>query len=331
MVNRMLTKITLPAMSAMITNLIKKIPAVFMVTAGGGLPVAMIYTNQREHDVKATKFEPDCSDIVKDASQFEMIGEPNHGSLSARVVKDMKTGHEYVEKAAHSRKNLVKEFMYANFLHLVRKDQPECLILQNEDKRGTHFHTLSRKYPNSQDIENFIRLGKLNDLKNKKVAGLEESLLGDQIIGKQLDTKLANLIIRETDDEFKISTIDNERAVDPAMGVLNFGRIKFPTQPSVLVSAISDLSYPSADNTSGLAGDPRAKEFGNIAITSMTSEKITDYYADVARADTHSLIQDCFRLAAHSTLFKSKECAQYREHFDKLQKLAGQHVASRTG
>lgn len=323
MISRSITKIINPTALGTILTIAKSLSGALIM---GAVTAKLIYENQREHDVSGKKVEADCNDIVKDASKFQVVGEPNHGSLTAKVVRDRETGDKYVEKAAHSRKDLVKEFMYANFLHAVRNDQPECLILQKEDKSGAHFHTLSRKYPNSQDIENFIRSGRIDELRNKKVTGLEASLAADQVVGKQWDTKLANLIIRETDDEFKIGTIDNERGVCPDGGFFNIGRVRFPTYPSVLVDGICDLGTPSDDNTSGLAGDARAKEFGDIAINLMTSQKIKDYYTDVAQADINPLIQDCYRLAAHSTLFKAKECAQYQEHFRKIQTSAATYA-----
>lgn len=326
MISRMFAKITSPAIGAVITKAIKKLPTALGITVYGSLTAGMIYSNQREHDVKAKKFEADCSDLVKNDSEFEIIGEPNHGSLTSKIVRDTKTGNEYVKKTAHGRRYLVEEFMISNFLHAIRKDQPECLIMQTENESGTHFHTLSYKDPGSQDLDNFIRSGRVNELKNKKVTGLEESLAADHIVGKQSDIILANLVIRETNQEFKISTIDNERAICPGIEFLHFGQISFPTDPSTLLGDIHDLDIPSDDNRSGLAGDAQAKEFGNIARNIMTSKKITDYYAKVAQADIDPLIHNCYRLAAHSTLFKSKECAQYHDLFRRIQNSAAEHA-----
>lgn len=328
MFGRNITKILTPAVITMISNVAKKIPDALAITAMGVFTSKLIYENQREHDVKAEKFDASCSDIVKDSSQFEIIDKPHHASLTAEVVRDTKTGNEYVKKAAHSRKTLVKEFMFGNFLNLINKNQPECLIMQTTHESGTHFHTLSRKAPNSQDVEDFVRAGRTHELQNKKVIGLEASLAADQVVGKQSDTKLSNQLIRETPDAFIFSSIDNERAVSPRYSLLDSGKIRFPTDPTTLVHSIHDLGEPSADNKSGLSGDARAKEFGSVAKSLMTSEKVKDYYRDVATANVDPIISHCYRLANHSTLFKSNECSQYQALFHKIQKTAAEQVAS---
>lgn len=317
MYNRTVTKILTP---------INKISGALSIIAIGAFTIKLIYENQREHHIKADKFGIDCSDIVKDSSQFEIIDEPNHGSLTAEIVRDTKTGNEYVKKAAHSRKNLVKEFMIGNLLNTINKNQSECLIMQTTNESGTHFHTLSRKHPDSQDVEDFVRAGRTYELKNKKITGLEASLAADQIVGKQSDTKLSNQIIRETDDEFIFSSIDNERAVSAGYNIFDSGKIRFPTDPTILIHSIHDLSEPSDENKSGLAGDTRAKEFGSVAKNLMTTEKVIDYYRDVATANVDPVINNCYRLANHSTLFKSKECAQYQALFHKIQKSAAQEI-----
>lgn len=45
--------------------------------------------------------------------------------------------------------------------------------------------------------------------------GLEETLITDHILGKQSDTKLANMIVRDDGDQLVFTTIDHERAVTP--------------------------------------------------------------------------------------------------------------------
>ncbi|VEH33808.1 hypothetical protein [Legionella sainthelensi] len=128
----------------------------------------LINETQREHEIKTKVGIAHCDDLVKDSSEFEEIGKPIHGTLSSSYVKHKDTGKIYVKKGAHSREDIVKELMISNALHEIREEQPECLILQTKKRNGFQYHTLSRKFDNTQDVEDFVRQGKTGELKEKK-------------------------------------------------------------------------------------------------------------------------------------------------------------------
>jgi hypothetical protein len=238
-----------------------------ITTAGVGyICYALLNETKREHEIKSKEEIKDCDELVKNSSEFKEIGKPIHGTLSSSYVQHTESGNIYVKKGAHSRVDLVKEVMVSNALHKIRKDQPECLIMQTPLKNGFQYHTLSRKFENTQDVEEFVRNGRIDELKEKEVIGLGDTLVTDQILGKQSDTKLANMVVREEQDKLVFTSIDHERAVNPTSY-----RFFHPTLPvytknkSILIQSINDLGEKSEDNHAGLAGDPRAKEFGKLA------------------------------------------------------------------
>ncbi|KTC82079.1 Uncharacterised protein [Legionella cincinnatiensis] len=306
----------------------KLLKGISLVTAGY-MTHKLMNEIQREHAIKTKEGITHCEDLVKAPSEFEEIGKPIHGTLSSSYVRHKETGQMYVKKGAHSREDIVKELMISNALHEIRKEQPECLIMQTKNRNGFQYHTLSRKFDNTQDVEEFVRQGKTDELKKKQAVGLEETLITDHIIGKQSDTKLANMIVRDDGDKLIFTTIDNERAVTPTG--LSFFHPTSPTYPInklALIRSIHDLSEKSDDNQAGLAGDPRAKEFGELAESVMENEKIDNYYQKLARTNLDPVIDQCNRLAKASNngLVKQSDCVGYQLFFKEMQKRAGEQI-----
>ncbi|VEB36390.1 Uncharacterised protein [Legionella sainthelensi] len=299
--------------------------------AAGYTTYKLINETQREHEIKTKVGITHCDDLVKESSEFEEIGKPTHGTLSSSYVKHKDTGNIYVKKGAHSREDIVKELMISNALHEIREEQPECLILQTKKRNGFQYHTLSRKFDNTQDVEDFVRQGKTGELKKKKVVGLEETLITDHILGKQSDTKLANMIVRDDGNQLVFTTIDHERAVTPTG--ISFFHPTTPTYPSskwTLIRSIHDLKEKNEDNHAGLASDPRAKEFGNLAVSVMEDKKIDDYYEKLAIANLDPVIDQCNRLAKESKngLVKHSDCVGYQLFFKEMQKKAREQTKS---
>lgn len=300
-----------------------------IATGAGYAMHKFIYETQREHEIKTKEGIAHTEDLVKESSEFEEIGKPAHGTLPASFVKHKDTGKEYVKKGAHTRDDLVKEFMIANALHEITPDQPECLIMQTKNDKGFQYHSLSRKFDNTQDVEEFVRQGKTDLLTKKEVVGLEGTLITDQVFGKQSDTKLANMLVRETPEQLIFTSIDHERAVTPT-GFRFFqpSTPRYPTDKSTLIQSIHDLGEQSEENHAGLASDPRAKEFGKVAESIMDDKKINNYYKKIAATNLNPILEQCHRLAISSNngLVKQRDCDGYELFFKEMQKMAQEHV-----
>ncbi|QEY51338.1 hypothetical protein [Legionella longbeachae] len=308
----------------------KILKSISMLTAGY-TTYTLIYETQREHEIKTNVEITHCEDLVKESSEFEEIGKPTHGTLSSAYVKHKNTGMIYVKKGAHSREDIVKELMISNALHEIRKEQPECLILQTKKRNGFQYHTLSRKFDNTQDVEEFVREGKTGELKNKKVVGLEETLITDHILGKQSDTKLANMIVRNDGERLVFTTIDHERAVTPtSLGFFHSSSPTYPTNKWTLIRSIHDLNEKNEDNHAGLASDARANEFGKLALSIMDDKIINDYYEKLAIANLDPVLDQCNKLAKASknSLVKQRDCVGYQLFFKEMQKKAREQTES---
>lgn len=305
----------------MFSKILKIIPTM----AAGYIAYKFVDSAQREHDIKTKEEITHCEDLVKDSSEFEEIDKPIHGTLSSSYVRHKNTGNMYVKKGAHSREDMIKEFMISNALHEIREEQPECLIMQTNNGNGFQYHTLSRKFPNTHDVEEFVRQGRIDELKKKKVVGLEDSLVTDQIFGKQSDTKLANMVVRDDKDKLVFTTIDHERAVTPTgFSFFNPTTPMYPKNKSTLIRSIHDLGERSDDNHAGLAGDPRAKEFGEMAENAMDNKEIGNYYKKVATTNFSHVIEQCNKLAksSNNSLARQSDCVGYQLFFNEMQKKA---------
>ena len=295
------------------------------VAAVGYVGYLLADSAQREHDITTDQEITECDD-VRDTSEFEEKGSPVHGTLSSTFVQDKKTGEKYVKKGAHSREDFVKEYMVSNALHAVDKMQPECLIMQTDLGDGSfQFHTLSRKFDGTQDVEEFVREGRTGELKEKEVVGLESTLIIDQMVGKQSDTKLANMVVRSDDTRLVFTSIDHERAVTPTgLSFFHMTPPQYPTNKTTLIESIKDLGEKSEDNKAGLAGDPRAREFATVAESCMDEAKISAYYASVATANLSPVIAQCHRLAeaSRNSLVSESDCTGYEKFFTEMQNQA---------
>ncbi|AAU27399.1 TPA: Dot/Icm T4SS effector RavT [Legionella pneumophila] len=297
----------------------------------GYVSYVLLNETKREHEIKSKEEIKDCEDLVKNSSEFKEIGRPIHGTLSSSYVQHIETGNIYVKKGAHSRRDLVKELMVSNALHKIREDQPECLIMQTPIKNGFQYHTLSRKFDHTQDVEEFVRNGRIDELRKKEVIGLGDTLITDHIFGKQSDTKLANMVVRDKQDKLIFTSIDHERAVNPT----SFSFFH-PTPPiytknkSTLIRSINDLGEQSEDNHAGLAGDPRAKEFGEVVENVINNLDIDNYYQKVATTNLSSVISQCEKLAKASKgrLVQSEDCAGYESFFKEMQRNAKNQLES---
>jgi len=318
-------------------NAAKSLPGMLGFSTIAWVLSTLNYEGTREHDIKADHINDECKDLVMDSSQFEVLGEAEHGSLHAKFVKDIANGEEYVKKGAHSRSDFVKEYMTGNFLHLIRPEQPACKIMQSTDDNGTtHFHLLSHKFPNTVDVEQFLSNGNANKIfsGNMEILGLEATLAADNIVGKQSDTKFANMIVTETPNRLTFASIDNEKAVSPVRAFADSGHISFILDPKELALGIADLGDKSVAfgdiagfvTRSELAGTEIAKEFRTKVNELVKKENLAQYYEDVSKANIEPLISDCHRLAKHTRLFKHKECDDYRKHYKKIQGDAKTHA-----
>ncbi|HAU0993940.1 TPA: Dot/Icm T4SS effector RavW, partial [Legionella pneumophila] len=267
----------------------------------------------------------EINNIVKAQDELEITGAPEHGSHKLSIVKELETGFEYVQKQTKNQTETEKEFMMASFLNKVNPNHPKCKLVETNNGSVS---ILSRKQENTQDVEQFVRAGRTNELLEKKVIGLEDTLIADNILGKQSDTKLANMLVKDEGDTLVFSNIDHERANLPTFSLFNSGQRRYPTSAHELVSGIADLYEPSDDNRSGLAGDKRAKEFGEVATKVIKQEKIKSAYEKVANADIDSVYKKCSSLSQNSTFFGGKNnCNAYRQYFKEIQKEAADTVS----
>ncbi len=267
----------------------------------------------------------EINNFVKAEDELDTIGTPENGSHKLTVVKDRTKGHEYVQKQTRNQTETEKEFMMAGFLNKVDPNHPKCKLVESKD--GS-VHILSRKHEKVQDVEQFVRAGRTHELFEKEVIGLEDTLIADNILGKQSDTKLANMLVKDEGDRLIFSNIDHERANLPRNSFFNTGQRRYPTSGQELVGGIYDLYEPSDENRSGLAGDIRAKEFGEAAVKLIKTEKIKSAYEKFAKASIDTLHDKCRFLSQNSTLFGGRnDCNAYLEYFNEIKKEAAETVS----
>ena len=130
-------------------------------------------------------------DIV-DSTEFEVIAPKVKGDLSGAIVRNKVTGYEYVKKGASDVNTLWVEYAISNFLaQLYPGIQPECLIMREERPDGSsRLYTLSRKFPKTMDLEDFIRSNDYKEkLAKKPLKGLARAIAAGLMFGEQSDIK----------------------------------------------------------------------------------------------------------------------------------------------
>ncbi len=258
---------------------------------------------------------------IVNGGDYSYVAPKPKGDLSGAIVQD-KEGRRYLKKGAPHLNGLLQEFFISNLLHMARPEaQPEALILQEILPDGkARFFTLSRIYENSMDLEEFIRLGGWKEkLAQKPLIGMEVALAADNIMAKQKDTKLANILITETENGFQVGTIDHECAGASMWSFIN--RVRFTLNLDELSACVRDLYPPSEHNKSGLAGDPRAKEFMLEAKKFMKEDNVLAFYTRL----TEVPIVECMALLAAvyqgDGLLPAIEMHQYFSQLEEFQAL----------
>lgn len=280
------------------------------------------YEAQREHEITSTPYKTETTTDIRNVDDFIQGRRPIHGSLESHLVTDKKTGEQFIKKGAHSADTLKKEFMYSRFLHAAFPDsQPQSYFAQ--EKLGddeARFYTLSQVFPNSMDMEEFIRQTDWKEIiANKKVLFLDRALALDGLLAKQQDTKYANLVIRELTTHYEIISIDHEFA----FGTSLTSETPIVThQPRELIAIINDLHNPDPDNVKGMQGELMAFDFADAVFPDMSPTTIRETYEAVAKADTKPIIATCRLYAVSGTLFALSDCDRYEKRFAKIQKMA---------
>lgn len=224
------------------------------------------------------------TNLIWSDSEFIVVAKKPKGDLSGAILKHKKTGNLYVMKGAQSFNHLKKEYDIANFLaDLFPNVQPESLIMQKKLEDGNvQLYSLSRKFDHTMDLECFLRQPNWEKkLAQKPMLGFEVALAIDFMLAKQQDMKLANYVVIEKKDHFRVVSIDHEYA---NQGHLAQTILSFPTQEflETLLQSINDFRPQDEMNNAGLAGDPRVKTFFNHIYPTLDPEKIIDLYYAVS-------------------------------------------------
>lgn len=218
--------------------------------------------------------------VIVDAENYQYVGPKPAGELSGSVVQDKKTGMQYLLKGAKSKDALIKEFLISDFLAAVRPDeQPPSLIMEERHLDGNaRFYTLSRMYPNSMDLSQFVSEGNVAEkLAKKPMIGFEVALASDFMFAKQADIKLANLIVIEKEHAYVVATIDHEMS-----GEGFHAKREFTTDIDKLISGIRDVNGSmDGENPMDLIDTEAAKEFVKIAKQFMRVENIEEFYRKI--------------------------------------------------
>lgn len=226
-----------------------------------------------------------CRDVIVSSESYSYVGTKPKGDLSGAIVQDQE-GRRYLKKGAKNLNALVQEFLISDVLAMIYPTiQPESLIMQEIKPNGkAQFFTLSRIYDKTMDLEAFIRQDDWREkLAKKPLRGFEIALAADHAFAKQQDMKYANYIIQERDDAYYVASIDHECAGTSFMSFCN--RTTFTIDIETLTRSVRDLYEKSDDNHAGLAGDPRAQEFMDVAKQFMSEEVILSFYAQLANLD----------------------------------------------
>ncbi len=236
------------------------------------------------------------------------------GTLVNRIVKDPTTGKRYLKKGAKDRKSLVREFVIANALALVRPGvQPETLLSQEDFQAdGTaRFYTLSYMPPNSMDLEAFVKSGKLEErLAKRPLSGFETALAADALFAMQQDCKLANLVIIKLKDRYVVISIDHEMAGENFFSLYN--RHMVTTDFDTLTGMLRDTHPKDPDVPPvGMCGDPRAAAFVKLATPHMDAEAIIDFYRSIAATDFTPLLMKLTQLSEHSDIVTHSDIRYY--------------------
>lgn len=296
------------------------------VTAGTAYGLYTVhYESQREHEITSVPFDDKSHQAIKEADNFIQGNRPAHGSLHSHVVTEKNTGIQFIKKGAHSPETLQKEYMYSRLLNAAfPNSQPTSYFMQVKlDNGEARFYTLSEKFPNTMDVEEFIRQPNWEALVlQKPVKYLDRTLALDGLLAKQQDSKYANYVIREFDSHYEIITIDHEYAFGTKFSK---SAPLLTDEPNKLIDIISDLQNPDPDRVIGLQGDKRAFQFVVKVQGEMTSENIHDTYQRIAEADTKPVIDQCRLFAASGTLFAMSDCDHYEKKFEKIKQMAHEH------
>ncbi len=225
------------------------------------------------------------------SENYIRVGKKPKGDLSGEIVEDKfdKT-KRYLKKGAPHLEGFLQEFLISEFLEMIRPGvQPESLIMQEIQENGeARFYTLSRMYPNTMDLEDFVKQDDWKEkLAKKPLIGFEVALAADNIFAKQQDMKLANYIVTEKEDGYYVASIDHECAGASPLSFIN--KRLFSIDIDFLTRGVRDLQPKDEYNHAGLAGDPRAKEFMNEAKKFMDVNNVIDFYQKVVAADTTNL------------------------------------------
>lgn len=294
--------------------------------------VAFIFYLNPPRETPVTHSKIDISsenrkEFMVDSSKFKRVGDKPKGELSGEIVED-ELGNRYLKKGAQHLNGLLQEFLISEFLSMIYPGvQPDSLIMQEIQADDTaRFYTLSRMFPNSMDLEEFVRQGDWKEkLANKPLKNFDVALAADFALGKARDMKLANYIIIEKDDGYYVATIDHEYAGDSYFG---FYQPICTTDITKLCRGVNDIYPPDEYNKSGLAGDPRAVEFMQEASKFMDEKNVLAFYQKIVDANTTHITALISSIDGTGGLLTALETHPYFNQLATLQERARKFLYS---
>lgn len=263
---------------------------------------------------------------IVDADDFTCIGPKPTGELSGCIVKHNATNETYLKKGAKSKKTLVKEFIIANFLTMLRPgEQPPSLIMEEKHVDGkARLYTLSKIYPNSMDLKEFISQPDYAEkIAAKPIIGFEVALASDMLFAKQADMKLANYVIIERDEAFYVVSIDHEMS-----GCGIHGKRVFVDDIKHLYSHIRDISTlisGNEDDPAEFVNSEAAQEFIHLAIPHMKIENVERFYETVAAANIKVMTDLIDDIDTQDGVITREEGDEYLNYLKEIVSAAQHH------
>ena len=183
-------------------------------------------------------------------------------------------------------------------------------------------------YPNSSDLEDFIKQGNWKEkLSKKPLIGFDVSIAADFLLGKHQDMKFANYIIIEEKNAFVVACIDHEKWDGSLMYAMEF--IDEINVDYFLKRVIVDLNTMGQENKIGLYNDPQALDFIEFVVKNenfLKIENIENFYKKVSTLYPRGIIELLKSIDGSEGLITRKEFDKYMHKLFHIRHAAEDYI-----
>lgn len=276
---------------------------VFMATMAGFLSFiyyVSVYGPNTSSPEEGTVSGEEIEDhpLVYDADHFIFRGEKLEGHLTGQILTGMFDGKStsFVSKNGPSKTRMAVEIMVASIFEKIYAQfdiqYPRSILIQTPAKETSSatqvtFMTASEILPNTlSNLEQFLKLPDVFDRLDKKpLKGLGLAIALNRIYG-DVDIKLPNFIVRETNDCYLVLPIDHECA-------LNYSPCFVTSDEPIekTLKFVAEFAHASSQSRMSLTNDPELMGLLSKSIEEDRKNFMPKLYEVVASLDVKHILK----------------------------------------